>query len=229
MTGKEFSKILLIPSADPELFWEETMYLDYFLRRLRIGSVDNAWDGINLKGFDVAYIPGGNTFDILRRLKENGVFQQLQEFAQEHVLMGASAGSIIMTPTIRIAQFADTNDDEYDDLTGLNLVPFEVKPHWGGWKYKMQVFRDYIQLHHAQLYGIPDDGAIVVNGDEVTFHGEVEEITLEKKVKPTHFTCDCCGQETDIRAEYQKCGMLLCEECYFDPDFSAVLERNGKK
>lgn len=84
---------------------------------------------------------GGNTFQLLNNLRESGLFEAILEFVKKDnfVFAGFSAGSIIMTPTIAVAgqpagtdpsDLMDENIPGITDLTALNLVDFEVYPHY---------------------------------------------------------------------------------------------------
>jgi dipeptidase E len=180
ISGKSYLLVGYLPCSE-EVFYDhlqEAAVLKYYFETHNIGTVQVVWENDeDLIQYDAIVLPGGNTFEILRYLKNSGYFYKLKEFAnQDRVLIGKSAGSIIMTPTIKIAQFADDNEDEYNDLKALNLVDFEVKPHWDKWKNKKQVFRDYMELHNTTLYGIPEGEAIVVSNSDVKFTSGIVKI-----------------------------------------------------
>ena len=54
---------------------------------------------------DVLIITGGNTFVLLNHLRESGLIPAVKQFAQTEgkTILGFSAGAIIMSPTIRMA------------------------------------------------------------------------------------------------------------------------------
>src|SRR5690606_38126284 len=84
---------------------------------------------------DVIYLAGGNTFYFLDSLRKSGMIRHLRKVAREGgVLAGLSAGALILTPNIRLAQVprfdADENEVGLRDLTGLGLTPFEFSPHY---------------------------------------------------------------------------------------------------
>ena len=84
-----------------------------------------------LKKSDIIYIAGGNTFTLLQAIHEHNLQQALITIFQKKVVIGVSAGAIILTPTIRIAH--EVQPDEYKKVTsfhGLNLVPYEIYPHY---------------------------------------------------------------------------------------------------
>lgn len=80
---------------------------------------------------DAHILTGGNTFQFLHHLRESGLDKVITDFAKEDkVIAGFSAGAIILSPTIAIAKFVDENTPELKDLTGLNLIEFDVFAHY---------------------------------------------------------------------------------------------------
>jgi dipeptidase E len=90
------------------------------------------WDENDLQGktiedykqFGGIYIGGGNTFRLLRDLKELGTFDILKNLAEEGMpIYGGSAGAIIFARTIIPALPYDDNESiGLSDFTGLNVL-----------------------------------------------------------------------------------------------------------
>jgi dipeptidase E len=78
---------------------------------------------------DAIVIPGGNTFRLLMLLHENNLMGTVCARVDAGIpYVGWSAGSNVACPTIRT-----TNDMpviEPPGLSGLNLVPFQINPHY---------------------------------------------------------------------------------------------------
>lgn len=73
--------------------------------------------------FGGVYIGGGNTFKLLKELKEFGTFEILKKLAQKDIpIYGGSAGAIIFAKTIIPALSADENSVELTDFSAFNLV-----------------------------------------------------------------------------------------------------------
>lgn len=83
---------------------------------------------------NILFITGGNTFRLLFNLRLSGLDKTIKEFAQkkEFVIAGGSAGAIVLTPSIKVASFpsGDVNKVGIKDLTALNLINFEIFPHY---------------------------------------------------------------------------------------------------
>lgn len=93
---------------------------------------DAILEKIKLLSANILMISGGNTFTLLNHLRLSGLDKGIIEFWEKDniVLAGVSAGAIVLTPSIGTATFGDPNDVGLTDLTGLNIVDFEVWPHF---------------------------------------------------------------------------------------------------
>jgi len=83
---------------------------------------------------NILIITGGNTFKLLNHLRQSGLGETIKGFWQRGgvVLSGFSAGAIVLSPSIETAKTGagDANELGITDLTGLNIVNFEVWPHY---------------------------------------------------------------------------------------------------
>jgi dipeptidase E len=127
---------------------------------------------------DGIFLGGGNTFYLLHSLKERRLLNKFRAFVRKGgVLMGLSAGSIVLTPNVMTAQVpsfeADDNDVGLTDLSALDLVPFEFSPH-----YQQSRKIDAELLSHSKrikrpIYACADGEGIVVRDGAVRFVGRV--------------------------------------------------------
>ncbi|MBY3152415.1 type 1 glutamine amidotransferase-like domain-containing protein [Rhizobium laguerreae] len=80
---------------------------------------------------DAIHLSGGHTGDFLRRLRQSGMLDKLRSWAlDDGILVGTSAGAILMTPTIAVdALFSGGSPDAVQDGAALDLLPFEFFPH----------------------------------------------------------------------------------------------------
>jgi dipeptidase E len=133
-----------------------------------------------LKGFEIVFVEGGNSFYLLKSIRESGFDTVIKELLPQGLIyMGASAGSYVTCPTIDMATWK--HQDKYDhygveDLTAMNLVPFLVTAH-----YKPE-YRDLLKEKIGQSrfpVRILDDGqALLVQDGQVELIGEGAEISL---------------------------------------------------
>lgn len=87
-----------------------------------------------LSSANILVITGGNTFTLLNNLKRSGLDKAIMDFTKKdgYVISGFSAGALILTPTINICNLPNYDDNlvELKNLAGLNLVTYEVFPHY---------------------------------------------------------------------------------------------------
>jgi dipeptidase E len=90
-----------------------------------------------ITGIKNVFITGGNTFTLMHLLRKTGFDNYIKnlETEEDTIITGFSAGAMILTPTIEAAGFDweighDDNDVKLEDFSGLNLVDFELVPHY---------------------------------------------------------------------------------------------------
>ena len=122
---------------------------------------------INLKNFAGIYISGGNTFKLLKEIKENKFNSKLKNF--KGVICGGSAGAIIFGKDISTASFgteSDKNLVNLKDLRGLNLVSnYDLQCHYFP-KEKLQVL-NHMKKTKNPIIALPEDSGILVRGKEI--------------------------------------------------------------
>ena len=104
-------------------------------------SVSSADEQRKLLSSNIVVISGGNTFELMRNLRESGLDKTIVEFAEksDFVLAGFSAGALVLTPSINLCNMPafDENLVELEDFRGLNIVDFEVFPHYDEYSQKV--------------------------------------------------------------------------------------------
>jgi dipeptidase E len=132
-----------------------------------------------LEDMDVIYVQGGNSYYLLKYVRESGFDRVVKDLIDEGKLyVGVSAGSIIAGPTIETAGWKedDRNTVGLENLAGLNLVPFLVYVHYDEmWE---DVVHDESVNSEYPVRILTDGQAFLVQGDEVTLVGEGEEVQI---------------------------------------------------
>jgi dipeptidase E len=154
---------------------EEQFYVDQSVGELKNLGI-NKITYFNLKEesfdqgqtFDVIYVCGGNSFAILNRMKETGVFEYIKKLQNtDMVYVGVSAGSIIAGPDITIAGWgseADTNEISLQDFNSLNFTDISIYPHFhDGLNREIEEFRK--QTGHTVIE-LTNEQALVIEGGE---------------------------------------------------------------
>ena len=131
-----------------------------------------------LKDTNIIYIQGGNTYYLLKSIKESGFDKVVKELLEKGVIyIGVSAGSYVAGPTIEQADWIhEHNRFGLTDLTAMNLVPFLLMVHYVP-EYK-SILKEKIQKSKYEFKILTDDQAILVKGDNYKLVGKGPEINI---------------------------------------------------
>ena len=132
--------------------------------------VDFRLQKIKLKDFGGIYIGGGNTFKLLKEIRENKFDKELAKF--NGVIYGGSAGAIIFGKDISTCSFGsekDKNIVRLKDLRGLNLVnnyDLQCHYHHNHHKEKIQTLK-HIKKTKTPIIALPEDSGIIVDNEKI--------------------------------------------------------------
>ncbi len=106
------------------------------------------------------YLSGGNTYEFLDYARRSNLFPLLSQFeARGGVIVGESAGSIILTPDISTAgipsSFPDDNTLGLQQLTAMGRLPFHISPHF-------EADAPWAQRDLHELQALADDSNVPV-------------------------------------------------------------------
>lgn len=123
-----------------------------------------------LKEYGTIYLSGGNTFVFMDMARKRNLYPIVKTHGENGgLLIGASAGALMMTPSISLAAIADENTPALTDLSGFSFVPFEFHPHYANSAEE----NDFLRAHcdaSKMIYTCKDgDGIYCSNGDIKTF------------------------------------------------------------
>ena len=131
----------------------------------------------NVNQYSAIFIGGGNTFKLLKEIKESRFDQKLKDYLYNGgFVYGGSAGSIIFGKDILSTTYEDENNVSLEDSTGLNLVKgFNICCHYGdGDEANTKGKRDRIKAYSEPTdvtIALPENCAIYVEDDQLTFLG----------------------------------------------------------
>jgi len=89
--------------------------------------------GERLKEYNIIYINGGNPFRLLYFMKKSGADLILRSLSKQNtILIGASAGAVILGPSIDVVQHfsPELNEIGLNDYTALSLTDIAIFPHY---------------------------------------------------------------------------------------------------
>ena len=134
----------------------------------------------SLLSCDAIHLSGGNTYYFLHWLRKRKMLEPLRKYVEQGgVLIGVSAGSILMSPDISICpQYVYEPVEVETDFSSLNIVDFTFAPHYGTMKFSTTIsaLQQYSLEHQIVVYACRDSGGIVVIEDDVKCIGDVIKI-----------------------------------------------------
>jgi dipeptidase E len=126
-----------------------------------------------LEGMDIVFVAGGNTFYLLEKAKESGLYEIVKESVEKGVIyVGSSAGTILAGPTIEPAKDLDDPSQApgLKSFKGLDIVDFVVLPHFdkdkNGDRYR-GIMKEYASEDY-RFIALTDFEAIAVQGTVCT-------------------------------------------------------------
>lgn len=181
------NKILYIPIAWPNDDFENC--LKWFTKamsqhkKVQIEMLTNLNRKINLEGYGAVYIGGGNTFKLLKKIKESGFDKKLINYYEEGgSIYGGSAGAIIFGKNINTALICgdkDVNLVGLKDVNGLNQVKnYDIQCHFD--KNQIREHQKFIEKSKNPVVAIPEESALLVKDNHFKVIGE-KPVTVIKK------------------------------------------------
>ena len=129
-----------------------TQELSYF--NLSVDFFDFDSDDLDkLLDYDVVLINGGNPFYLLKSIKDHNAIDVLIKVAKVKILIGVSAGSIVMQNNINlIAGYSPEMNENVNlnDLTGLSLTNIQILPHYKPFINKFENFEERAKLFEKE-------------------------------------------------------------------------------
>lgn len=132
---------------------------------------------------DAIFLSGGNTYYFLNSLKNRNFIPILNSFVEKGgVLIGVSAGSIIMSKTIAVTSIdddigGDQNTIGLKDFSALELNDFEFFPHFDINNIEVtKRLKEYSKTSKSVIYACKDGDGIIIDNDNMQFFGEVLKI-----------------------------------------------------
>ena len=90
----------------------------------------------DLNNYSSLYIGGGNTYKLLKGLKESKSFDKIKEYLEnDGIVLGSIAGSVIFSKDIEVIKPMDPNEVNLKDTKGFNILNnTSIFPHYINYK-----------------------------------------------------------------------------------------------
>ena len=131
---------------------------------------------------DLIYLVGGKQLEYSKLFNETDTIQLMKDVAEQKVIMGTSAGSIVLGTQIQSEKFwvnryhIELKDIKYSEL---NLVPFNIIPHYlreDRKQYTKEFFNENLENNPFPVYAIQDTQAIAYINGNIEYIGGKPEI-----------------------------------------------------
>ena len=158
-------------------------------------SVHKAENPVDMvKNAEAIVVGGGNTFHLVHKMYETGIMQPVKEKAENGIpYMGWSAGSNMACPTIKT-----TNDMpviEPESFNVLNLVPFQINPHYldanvqgHGGETRQQRIEEFLAVNRdVKVLGLREASLLLVEDDKMKLLGSRKLRLFEFGKEPVEY------------------------------------------
>lgn len=181
------------------------------LAQVQLSGIDmvRSFEELVQKNYDnycALFIGGGNTYKLLKGIKDSGAFEKIKEFINNGgIVIGGSAGAVIFGCDIDIISTMDPNDVALIDTKGFNVMNgVSIFPHYTNTKSKLSEEENLARLNNftnaikhfsmtnGDVIAIPEEDAIFVNNGELEIlgnrpfflfkNGELQEMNFKYNV-----------------------------------------------
>ena len=195
--GPSGARVLFVPYAAHDLdAYAEKARGRFETMGIRLDSIHHARPRVAsaVERADAIFIGGGNTFRLLDTLQRENLIEPIRRrIGGGAPYLGASAGSNVACPTIRT-----TNDMpivEPASFEALNLVPFQINPHYldpfpGSThmgETREQRIAEFHEENEAAVVGLREGTWLLLEGHSLALHGSNGARVFLKGQTPTEY------------------------------------------
>jgi len=123
--------------------------------------------------YDVVEMIGGNPYYLLNSIKIHGFDDVLKTFAEDRILIGCSAGSLVITPNLNLvnAYSPEMNTVGLSGLSALCLTDVQILPHYNKFLKRYNAFEEkciqYEKDNNCNVVRINDGESVIINKDNL--------------------------------------------------------------
>lgn len=176
-------KILYVPLAwDDKTFSGCLEFMNEELKDVETQGIEMIRSGQelyekNFEDYACLYIGGGNTFSLLKELKESNTLKKIQEYlTNDGIIYGGSAGAIIFGKSLESCKTDDENRVNLEDIEGFDLLnDYSLLCHYTNRDEKRtEESTNYLlELSKTKkVCAIPEEDTLIVSNDEIEIIGQ---------------------------------------------------------
>ena len=172
-------KAALVVTAD-KVYKEKNYHVERLTKELeQIGLYVDCFDfdiqsPVELAQYDVVELIGGNPYYLLHSIREKGYTQMLAEFAKNRIIIGCSAGALVLTPSLDLIDLysPEMNELGLEDLTACHLTNVQILPHYGKFLNRYERFEEkcalYEQANECNVIRLNDGEGVFICEPDIT-------------------------------------------------------------
>ncbi len=189
-TNKKFNEIidhtkplLYVPLAVDNPYEECLEWIKGELSNVDISSIEmvQTFEELASKNYNdycAIFIGGGNTYKLLKGIKDSEAFNKIKEYVKKDgIVYGSSAGAIIFGYDINSCLIMDDNDVNLKDTKGFDVLEGKsIFAHYTN-EYTEEghiKFKNYLtnySLNNEDVIALPEEDTIFINDNEITIIG----------------------------------------------------------
>ena len=147
--------------------------------------------------YSMIFIGGGNTYKLLKGIKESNSFNKIKEYIDnDGIIYGSSAGSVIFGRNINSIEIMDNNNVDLDATTGFDLLNgMSLFVHYTNYRSKYteeenkiltEKYTDFLidyTIKNEKVIAYPEENSIFINGDKMKMIGKSSYYIFENGIK----------------------------------------------
>jgi len=186
MINKDRPKLAYIPSASDSTrrYYREKCeyYKKYGIDDLLYFDLNKEYDPVlteELLACDAIHLSGGDPFQFLGSIRKRDFGSVLKKYLTNGgILLGISAGAIVLTPSINISHVFYRSRTDQQQAVGL--VDFHFLPHLNQREGRLEDVKRFSIENKATVYACRDGAGMVIRGGKIELVGDVMRIEKGK-------------------------------------------------
>lgn len=135
--------------------------------------LDKTIDEAKLFSHGIIEIGGGNTYELLSLLRKSNIIDGLKEYEKNGgIIVGCSAGAVVLGTTTLLSTIADENRSGITDFTGLDMLekfpPLCFKPHIDlSLNFNSALFQDFANALNINVITAAENAYVIFDDDKM--------------------------------------------------------------
>jgi len=153
-------------------------------KKNKINMITDLTKKVELNNYDAVYIGGGNTFKLLKKIKESKFDKKLIDyFNNKGIIYGGSAGALILGYDIKTSLICvdkDKNEVGLKDTKGLNLIKnYNIQCHFED--NQIEEHRKFVEKDGRGIVCIPEESVLFFENENYKVIGLKPITVITKK------------------------------------------------